>query len=99
MRCLRIYISEVETGRSLRKIRVPLAIIRIAAQLLPPRAFELYGSDIDGVVGKEIANSVYKMLLAVSEDNDSEIKNGLIVEMEEFNEESKSVEYTVVFVE
>ncbi len=103
MKCLRYYVTEVETGRSLRKIRVPLAVIRIVAQLLPPRVFELIKMDgevgIDGEVGKETVNAIYKMLLEVDKKRDEEIENGLIVEMEEYNEEFKRLEYSVIFVE
>lgn len=99
MKCLRIYVTDVETGKSLRKIRVPLSIIRIVAQLLPPRIFELLESDIDGEVGKEVVQAIYKMLLEVDKSRDDEIENGIIVDMEEYNEEFKRMEYTVIFVE
>ena len=99
MKCLRIYTTDVDTGKSLRKVRVPLAIVRLVAQLLPPRIFELIESDIDGEVGKEVAQAIYKLLLEVDRARDHEIENGLIVDMEEYNEEHGRTEYTVVFVE
>lgn len=88
MKCLRIYITDVDTGKSLRKVRIPLAIIRLVAQLLPPRIFELLESDIDRQVGKEVAQR-----------RNDEIEDGLIVDMEEYNEEYGRTEYTVIFVE
>lgn len=99
MKCLRIHMTEVETGRSLRKIHVPLAVIRIVAQFLPARAFELFENDLDGEAGKEIANAIYKMLLEVDKKRDDEIENGLIIDMEEYNEEFKRMEYSVIYVE
>ena len=99
MKCLRVYITDVDTGKSLRKVRVPLAIIRLVAQLLPPRIFELLESDIDGEVGKEVVQAIYKLLLEVDKRKDGEIENGLIVDMEEYNEENGRMEYTVIFVE
>ena len=99
MKCLRIYVTDIKTGESIRKIRIPLAIIRIVAQLLPPRIFELLESDIDGEVGKEVVQAIYKMLLEVDKRRDDEIENGIIVDMEEYNEESKRMEYSIIFVE
>lgn len=99
MKCLRIYVTEVETGKSLRKIRIPLAVIRIVALLLPPRAFALMETGIDGEIGKELIQALYKMLLEVDKKRDDEIENGLIVDMEEFNEEFQRLEYSIIFVE
>jgi len=99
MKCLRIYVTDMETGKSLRKIRMPLAVIRIVAQFLPPRIFELLEIDVDGEVGKEVVQAIYKMLLEVDKKRDDEIENGLIVDMEEYNEELKRTEYSVVFIE
>ncbi len=99
MKCLRIYVTEMETGKYLRKVRIPLAIIRLVAQLLPPRVFELLESDVDGEVGKEIVQAIYKLLLEVDKRRVDEIENGLIVDMEEYNEEYGRTEHTVIFVE
>ena len=97
MKCLRIYVTDLETGKSIRKIRIPLAVIRIVAQFLPPRIFELLENDMDGEVGKEVVQAIYQMLLEVDKKRDDE--NGLIVDQEEYNEEFKRMEYSVIFIE
>jgi hypothetical protein len=99
MKCFRLYTTEIETGKPLRKLRVPLAIIRIVAKYLPASVFKLLDSEINGEDGKELVNAVYKMIMEVSENTDNEIENGLIAEFEEYNDELKRMEHTIVYVE
>lgn len=99
MKCLRIHKTNIETGKSLLKVHIPLTIIRIVAQFLPPRIFELLEQDIDGEVGKETVQAIYQMLLEVDKKRDGEIENGIIIDIEEYNEEFKRMEHSIVFIE
>jgi len=101
MKCFRIYATEVETGKYIRKIRIPLGIFRIVVHFLPARVFERidaeYGIEVE--LGKALLQALYKILLEVDANREGDIENGLIVDMQEFNEERQGYDQWVVFVE
>lgn len=63
MQCLRIVSTNVETGERVRNTRIPIAVVKIAARLIPASIFAL----IDERITKEIAQDILDAVPAMIE--------------------------------
>lgn len=98
MKNLRIEVTDKDTNQRLQTTRVPLPFLRIVARLLPAWAYDRMKLELEGKAAQELTRAVSSILDEVSRKGDDEIPDGVILDMEIYNDEADRTERMLVYV-